>query len=80
MKPRDPFVLLTEEAIFDDSHLLDYMKEENWKAYRIEYDYHTGHGSILEGRIYLPPWVDPMEFEKWMRDHLKKPEETTDGS
>lgn len=56
-------VSLVEEAVFNPP---EGMRE--WRAYRIEYGGH-GRECIIEGRIWLPPDVDPEAIENLLYDN-----------
>ena len=62
---------LTEEAVMDYTYLPSYMKTEDWRMYRIEYE----PQKRAEGRIYLPPWVDVGHAEGVLQELVqsKKP-------
>lgn len=35
---------------------------EDWRFFRIEYGGHAQY-CLVEGAIWLPPWIDPYEWE-----------------
>jgi len=61
------FINLIEQAAFNYPH----PELEGWRFYRIEYGGHAER-CYYEGSIWLPPHVDPTEFEEYLADIQEK--------
>jgi hypothetical protein len=63
MPDRKINISLTEEMIMNPSALPKQLRK--WRMYRIKYG-GPNESCIWEGRVMLPPNVDPAEFDEFM--------------
>ena len=50
---------------------------KGWRFFRMEYGGHAEH-CIIEGHIWLPPWMDIVEWEKDMKNYMNDTEDDLD--